>query len=674
MTKRILFTAIVGCMATYASGQIMLDEVVVTGTGTHRRLSNSPTPIQVITTNDLKNAHITSVDEALTKLAPNVTTSTNGQGTFISLNGMKEEYTVILENGHRLSGEDRYSRINVANIKRIEILSGAASALYGSDAIGGVINIITDDVRNTVNASTTTQYSSHGRFSESVNADVNVGRFSICTSYQRRQADNWQVNNIDENGYKTGRPMSTGFLSDNLSERITFKASEKLQLYVRGSIYDYQTNRPQQATYFKASTKKDEQGNIIYNETQAYTYDMLHDNFTVGAGAKYTINPKAYLEAEVYTDNYNSRYGYFTKSGEYEAGDKKDVNKQHYYNGSVKGIFKLDEVNKLSAGMEYEQQQFRSETSNISYKDMYTMALFAQDELNLSSHWQGVLGVRYIYNENFKNYATPNVALMYKLGGFHARGSVSTGFRSPTLLQLYATDESKTSDRATIGNPNLKPEKSLFYSLNAEYTGKNFSIAVTGFINQIKDMIDYRVLSEKEIEDAGSTAQELHKRFGTIRQRDNVNKANIKGISVNAQAYLGAGMTLGGSYIHTDSEAKTAQNDGSWVVTPVDKSVKNSANVFARWNHSWNHYMLNVQLNGHMQSRRYSSTYGYSPRCAQWDLNTRHTFMLDEFTLEPSLGIENIFNQRDESPWNSNFATINPGRSLVVSVTLKFNK
>lgn len=673
MTKRLLFSAIYGCACLCAFGQIQLDEVVVTGTGTHRRLSNSPTPIQVINTNDLKNAHITSLEEALTKLLPNVTTSANGQGTFISLNGMKEEYTVILENGHRLSGEDRYNRINVANIKRIEVLSGAASALYGSDAIGGVINIITDDVRNTVNASTTTQVSSHGRFSESVNADVNAGRFSICTSYQRRQADNWQVNNIDENGYKTGRPMSTGFLSNNLSERITFKASEKLQLYVRGSIYDYQTNRPQQATYFKASSKKDENGNTIYNETQAYTYDMLHDNYTIGAGAKYTMSKKAYLEAEVYADNYKSRYGYFAKSGEFEPGDRKDVNRQHYYNGSVKGIFNLNDLNKLSAGVELEEQQFRSENSNIQFKDVYTLALYAQDELNLSQHWQGVLGVRYIYNENFKNHATPNVALMYKLGGFHTRASFSTGFRSPTLLQMYATDESKTSDRATVGNANLKPEKSQFYSLNAEYTNQRFSIAVTGFYNHINDMIEYRALTDAEVA-ASPVASKLHEKYGTIRMRDNVNKANVKGISVNAQAYLGVGLTLGGSYIHTQTEAKTLEKDGSWTITPVDKSVKNSANVFARWNHSWGNYMMNIQLNGHMQSRRYSSTYGYAPRCAQWDLNTRHSFTFDGFILEPSIGIENIFNQRDESPWNSNYATVTPGRALMATVTLKFNK
>lgn len=72
---------------------------------------------------------------------------TNGMGTTLSLNGLPDDYFIFLENGKRLYGDDTYARINVAKIKRIEILNGASSALYGTNAIGGVINIITDDAK-----------------------------------------------------------------------------------------------------------------------------------------------------------------------------------------------------------------------------------------------------------------------------------------------------------------------------------------------------------------------------------------------------------------------------------------------------------------------------------------------------------------------------------------------
>lgn len=656
---------------------INLGQVVITGTGTHRRMSNSPVPIQVITAKDLGNANVTSLEDALVKLTPNVTTMTNGMGTTLSLNGMNEDYMLLLENGKRLTGDDRYTRINIGNVKRIEILSGAASALYGSDAIGGVINIITDDAKNTVNVSNYTHYTSKGRFSENINADINSGKFSSYTSYQRREADNWQVNDTDENGYKTGRPMSTGFISDNISQRFAYNATDRLSFYVRGNYYNYNTRRPETATYFKKGKKKDEDGKPIYEETQAYTYNMLHDTYTYGAGAKYMINKSAYIDADFFADNYTSKYDYFLKSGDFERGDKETRKKTRYYNATVKGIFKPNSWNKVSTGIEYINENFSSESDNISFKNMYTFALFAQDEITILRDLQAVVGVRYLYNENFKNYATPNIALMYKIDHFNFRASYATGYRAPTLSQLYATDEAKTASRYTIGNPNLKPEKSNFFSLNGEYTCSRFSIAATGFYNDIKDMINYRVLSDEEIQQMG--LGELHEQFSTIRQRDNVDRSKIKGISVNANFYLGAGLTLGGGYIYTDTEAKTLEHDSKTnkdvvVITPVDKSVKNAANVHARWDHDWNNYHLNVNLSGHIQGERYSSTYGYAPKYQQWDLNTRHTFNLDAFILEPGIGIENIFNKRDNRPWNSNFSTINPGRAVYVSLAVKFKK
>ena len=330
----------------------------------------------------------------------------------------------------------------MANIKRIEILNGAASALYGSDAIGGVINIITDDARNTVNVSSYTHYSGEGRLTESVNADINAGKFSSYTSYQRRQAGSWQNNNIDENGYETGRPTSVGFYSNTVNQRFVFNATDKLSFYARGTYYDNKTRRPQDATYYAKS-----KGQFVQKD--AYTYNLRHKTYTYGAGMKYMINRSAYIDAEFYSDNFSSDYMYFKKSGSYLPGDQVTRKQVRYYNGNIKGIFRLGSRNKLSAGVEYVNEGLESESDNIDSRHMYTLAFYAQDEIKLPLNLQAVLGIRYIYNENFKNYATPNVSLMYKLGGLNLRAAYAAGFRTPTLSQLYATDESKTSNRYT---------------------------------------------------------------------------------------------------------------------------------------------------------------------------------------------------------------------------------
>lgn len=642
-----------------------LSQVVVTGTGTHRRMSDSPVPITVITAKDISNSNASSFEDALTKLSPNISTYTNGMGTTMSLNGINEDYLLILENGRRLSGDDRYTRINVANIKRIEILNGAASALYGSDAIGGVINIITDESKNDVDVSSYTHYGSEGRFTESVNADVNVGKFSSYTSYQRQQADSWQNNPIDENGYPTGKPTSMGYYSNNVNQRFEFRPTDKLTLSVYGNWYNNQTRRPQDATYYSYSSKTDK-----YTEKAAYTYDLYHETYSYGANMKYIINPRIYLDAEVYADNFSSSYRYFAKSGDLMPGDEVTRKKTHYYNANAKGIFRLNKWNKLSAGMEYVNNQLRSESDNIAFEDMYTLSLFAQDEIRLSKQLQAVLGLRYIYNENFKSHATPNASLMYKVGRLNLRAAYAAGFRTPTLSQIYATDESKTSSRYTIGNRNLQPEKSNFYSLNTEYSYKNLSVSVTGFINDVRDMINYRTLSEEEIHAMG--LDEKHQTFDEIRQRDNVDRAKTKGISVNFNLYAGLGFNFSGGYTFMDTEAKQRQEDGTYLITPVDKSIKHMGNLNGSWEHTWGIYRLNISLQGRLQGERYSQTYGYAPKYQQWDLNTRHTINLKSVLLEPGIGIENLFNDIDDRPWNNNFSTLNPGRSVYASLMVRF--
>lgn len=204
------------------------------------------------------------------------------------------------------------------------------------------------------------------------------------------------------------------------------------------------------------------------------------------------------------------------------------------------------------------------------------------------------------------------------------------------------------------------------------------SVSVSGFINNIRNMINYRTMTQDEINGDAHLTELYNEGWTTIRQRDNIDKATVKGISANVKFLLPCGFSLSGGYTYTDSKAKTMSlnkktQEYETTESPVDKSVRNVANAIAAWDHSWRNYHLNVQINGHIQGKRYSSTYGYAPAYQQWNLNTKHTFKLKQFVLEPGIGIENIFNKRDTSYWNSNFSTINPGRSVYVSLSLKFN-
>ena len=103
-----------------------------------------------------------------------------------------------------------------------------------------------------------------------------------------------------------------------------------------------------------------------------------------------------------------------------------------------------------------------------------------------------------------------------------------------------------------------------------------------------------------------------------------------------------------------------------------DKSIKNAYNINAQWAHSWKIYRLNINLNGRFNSKRFSKSYGYAPEYQLWDLNTRHSFNLKSVIIEPGCGMENLFDYMDDRPYNSNYATLTPGRSFYISLSLKF--
>ncbi len=676
MNYRFFTSAAIACLSSSLFAQedslrpTELNPVVITGTGTYNTADNSPVSVKVISTKDIKNVQATSVQDALGKLTPNITIHTNGMGDFVNFNGVSDDYLLIMVDGKRVTGDDRWSRISMDNVKRIEVFSGAASALYGSDAIAGVINIITDETKNSGSATSRTKVMSHGRMNQNVNVDATKGKFSTYTSYNFRKSDNWQVNHYqeftetDKDGNEqsvlklNGRPMSQGFQSHNLSEKLEWRFNEHWKLYLTGDYYDYVTTRPQNAISFTQKKTTDKStGDIAYSYTpkQAYTYDLHHNSYSYGGGTRWTPNDSVEVTLNVNSDNFTSKYDYW-QTDEKEAYDE-TRKETHNVNEILKGIFRLADWNKLSGGLEFVQESLKSESDNISHESTNTYNVFAQEELKIVKGFEAVAGVRYTYNTNFGNHVTPNVGLFYHVGGFRVRASYAGGYRTPSLSQLYATDQAKTSSRYTINNPSLKAEKNHFGTVNLEYGNEWMNIGVSGFINQIRDMINYRTLTEEEIA-ADAELTELSKEWKTIRQRDNTDTALLRGVSPNVKFITKCGLTVGGGYTFTDGE--------------VDKAVRHVGNVNVSYDKTWNKYHFNIALNGHIQGRRFSSTYGYADGYSQWDLNTRHVITMDKFTLEPGFGIENLFDKDDNSYWNSNYSTTNPGRSFYVSLALRF--
>ncbi len=626
-----------------------LNEVVVTGTGTHHKLKNSPVAVETVSAKDIINTASATIEDALSSLTSAI--STKGAAN-ITLNGLSNKHILILVDGKKIAGEtsgdNDLTRIDMSNVKRIEIVKGGASSLYGSDAMGGVINIITSQPQSLFDISSYTKYSRYNQFNEAVNVGIKYNKISSQTSYQRKQTDGWQLNDkeITSKGElkETDKQAVTGFHSNIVSQQFNYRPTEKLSFYTKGSFYDKKTDR-------------------AYS---AYTYDMDYKDYNFALGGQYLLGGTDYISFDSYFDNYEYGKDYFKDEKEIAAGATEMTKRQRYFNNVLKGVFSLGKQNKLNTGVEYLSDYLKNPTSLTESKNAYTLSLYAQDEYKVIKHFHIVAGFRFIHHETFKNRFTPKLSVMYSAGNFRFRGSYASGFRTPNLMELFYDYGGMGGTTISKGNKDLKPEKSNYFSINTEYSNDFISLSVTGYINNIKDIIERKSMPlEPGDEEAG-----IKSRYQYI----NASKARTQGVDFSFNAYLTHGFTLALNYSYVDA----LNRDDN---TPLFGSSRHTGTVAANWTNNWKKYKLNINLNGRLQDEAWypPSSNKYIDNIARpyqiWNLSTTHTFSgLKGFILEPGFGMENIFDFQDDKPFGNRYATTSPGRTVYASLIVKFKK
>ncbi len=648
-----------------------LNPVVVTGSGHHQRLKSTATPVHVLSSQEIKEQGITTFDGALTRMMPQVSMAPNSMGTFLRLNGLGNKYILILINGQKLTGDISnnvdLNRINMARVKRIEVLDGAASSLYGSDAIAGVINIITDQpTRDLVSVTSDTRVSGHGQLTENIALDIYKNGFGSYTSFSRDQADSYRINDVEyvkgseTETQPTIAPFFTGYRSNLVGQKFTFAPNEHLALNA-GIDYSYKiTDRP--------NTRK--------GITGGTDYEMRYKGLRWNVGGIYKFTSRNSLQADFTVDRfrYGKQYDVATKT--YAIDDYVQSKKQRSMEGQLKAILGLMKNSTTIFGADWRKDYLTATSGNIN-QNAYTAAAFAQHEMLFFDRLTATVGLRLTYHETFNWHLTPKATLMYAPGNFRLRATYSAGFRAPGLDELYYHYFSVNRGKAQIifGNKDLKPEKSNYFSLNAEYRSNILAVSVTGFMNRINDMVirqnidvdaaSLAMLQAEFPEMTDDQAQKLE-RYSLYKNSD---KGDVKGVQVNVSANLFRGFNLSANYVYT--YARTCSGD-QWA--PLERSIRNAATVAANYFHSWGNYGLSVNINGRLQSKTYYPDYEDAPGYGIWNLNTTHSFDgLKHLYLEPSIGIDNIFNKVDRRIDSSNrkYALYSPGRMLVIGLKLK---
>lgn len=652
---------------------VRLGPVVVTGDGYHQYLRSSVTPVRVITLADIQRTGFGSFTDVITSMMPQLSVSPNSTGSYLHLNGLGNKYVLVLVNGKKLigdiSGNIDLNRMDLSGICRIEVLDGAASSLYGSDAIGGVINIITDQpTDHPFSFIADTRVSGKGQFGQSVHLNLYRKGFGSYTSFCHDQAGYFRNNDYEYVSGNAGAvqrslaPLTSGFRTNLFTQRFIYQTQQHLSFFAEGNYNWHKTYRPQTSD----------------ETTGGFDYELRSEDWRWDTGVTYKFTKEANLQFRLTGDNYSYGNEYKVATPTQSAGDYVRKKTQKMYEAELKGTFSFYRNSVTIAGIDWRNDFLNSVAGDVD-NHVYTWAAYLQHESQLARDLEFIFGARYNDHELFGVNFTPKIALRYAPGRFVLRAAYSRGYRAPGLDELYYRYISfvRNFSTITIGNKTLKPESSNYFSLSAEYNAQYWSLGITGFANDVNDMI-----VEKIVKLDAESLSRLRVEFPEITDAQaiktdhynlyvNSDKGQIYGLQLDATLNPVDGLDISAKYACIYGRQQT---DGVW--QNLERSIRNTLTLMTNYHHAWHKYVLDINFNGRLQSKTYyPPEYENAPGFGIWNLNVIQTLQWGRgCSIQPSIGIENIFNTKDDRIDSSTlrYANFSAGRMMVVGLKIKF--
>lgn len=535
-----------------------LDAVVVTATRTENDVKNVPASTQIITSSDIKKSGATNVRDAITDFANiTMTKKVRGGGHEIIVRGMSTDKSLIMVNGHRVANEadgsglgnaNALDRINVDNIEKIEIVKGPSSALYGSEAMGGVINIITKSSKEAevrtglVNSSEDFTNWWHldsgeiGKFSATLDMRFNKIRRDgddtdfLTDSFGTAQTYNFNANYhfndhnylnfyVDHYTQNLKRDLYT-HKRDNIKVNFPEKMRPMGQASMtgEGSMEDALANYHYKQQTYGLSWN----GKTARNDWQIQTYlskfdwesDIRYSGMQFKGHVPAGLSP---MTGRMWDSIFK---GFMVgDSGEYKNDVNVNSNKIFVIEG--RNSTKINDNHRITYGAEYikntvkgtnfgDDNQFgvthigsvskNGVTKEISEKEIDTYAAYLQDEINYGK-WFIVPAIRYDHHENFGSHTSPKLGLTYKANDtFRVKANYGKGFKAPTIQNLYCKLVTHMGQAGIITvnpNANLRPETSNSWDVGVEKEWGKISTSLVYFDTKLENMITTEKIVDK---------------------------------------------------------------------------------------------------------------------------------------------------------------------------------
>lgn len=479
---------------------IQLDDIVITSTRNGYLLRDVPIATEVIGKKEIIESGATTVNDLMQQRA-GVSMSTNVDGGAIfNMLGLDSRYILILKNGQPITGQFNnrvdLSHISTNRLKKIEITKGPGSAIYGSDAMGGVINIITEEFNSASNFNMSYRASSFGD--------------------TPNQISNEPINSIIKSS------ASIPFNNFNFSTDITY------QHFLKGQEFEYisadqiyKTNfnnklkwnlKPHTIKIFHQKYSQiDEGATRLSNGTIIYKNETNINRNQITFNHKWNLKDNSFLEQRIRNAKYKREYKVTNDDGSASTDDiteEKNVEYELLFNHSFSHYI-------YNGGIEFSRPEYRSDriTGGAQQKDIF--GFFNQVAWNISKKINLVSGLRFdTYGDT--TVVSPRLALSFKDNKrWTYRLSYGHGFRAPSFMESLIDWQHLQFGYTVKGNPDLKPEVSRGLTIGAEYSNQNnFQLSTLLYHNTFSNLIkDYAIqpglLSYENIEKAYFTGIDI---------------------------------------------------------------------------------------------------------------------------------------------------------------------
>ncbi|MDA3969396.1 TonB-dependent receptor domain-containing protein [Helicobacter ibis] len=510
MKKLVVCVSLAGILsANVYANEYRLDTSVISATGFEQDVKDAPASISIITKEDLENRPVADIADAI-KDVPGVDVSVSKLGTYsFNIRGYGSNYVLVLVDGKRQNsvrgfqgngfGEaDNAYLPPLAMIERIEIIKGPASTLYGGDAVGGVVNIITkknpSEVTGTISFDTKFQQHPdlYGNY-KGINSYLafpllkDTLSLSLRGQYKTREKSNlkWPTQ-TDLSNPNTAYPSHSpgAFDMGNIGTRLNWTINEQNNMYFDAEHYFQKTATNNTSGKSVAVNKKYRKNNLLLNHDGYYHFGTLN----------------TYLQSQTTSEVGSSS---IAGNGAVSKGARLD---SEVYIAESKAIIPISMGNlggmSLSAGAQFMYENFVTFASSAGAlqgkdQDQTTISPYAEAEYYITDSLILTGGLRYAKSDLFDGEFIPRGYLVYHLtDNITLKGGVAKGYKTPEAKVLTSGEYSL----GYYGNPNLKPESSINYELGTIFDFNHYgNVSITAFQTEFRDeisseMYDYQAM------------------------------------------------------------------------------------------------------------------------------------------------------------------------------------